>query len=133
MADLRNKWFSIASSSIAMTNRLAAFPSGSRSPVISPGQLTIVGIPTVAKYSIVIDIQSQGSAMPIKRLLLAFVSLTSVLPYTSYGAEPPKQTKNNSANASRAEKKPVHLVVRSRGGDKTGIYLLSVSRCSQRT
>ena len=50
----------------------------------------------------------------ITRLLLAFLSLTSVLPHMSYGAEPPKQTKNSSANASRPEKKPVHLVVRSR-------------------
>ena len=32
----------------------------------------------------------------------------------SYAAELPKQTKNSSANASRQEKKPVHLVVRSR-------------------
>jgi hypothetical protein len=50
----------------------------------------------------------------ITRLLLAFLSLTGVLPHMSYGAESPKQTKNNSANASRPEKKPVHLVVRSR-------------------
>jgi hypothetical protein len=47
-------------------------------------------------------------------LLFAFISLASVFLYTSYGAEPPKQTKNSSANASRPEKKPVHLVVRSR-------------------
>src|SRR4029453_10545161 len=50
----------------------------------------------------------------ITRLLLAFISLTSVLPCTSYGAEPPKQTKTRLANASRPEKKPVHLIVRSR-------------------
>ena len=50
--------------------------------------------------------------MPITRLLLAFISLTTVLLRTSYGAEPPKQ-KARSANASRPEKKPVHLVVRS--------------------
>ena len=49
----------------------------------------------------------------ITRLLLAFISLAMVFPYASSGAEPPKQTKNNSANASRSEKKPVHLVVRS--------------------
>jgi hypothetical protein len=55
-----------------------------------------------------------SSAMPfITRLLLAFIGLTSVWLRTSYGAEPPKQTKSGSANASRAEKKPVHLVVRS--------------------
>jgi hypothetical protein len=51
--------------------------------------------------------------MPIRRLLFAFISLAIVCLYTSYGAESPKQTKNNSANASRPEKKPVHLVVRS--------------------
>ena len=50
----------------------------------------------------------------IRRLLFAFISLAIVLPYTSYGAEPPKQTKKNSANASRPEQKLVHLVVRSR-------------------
>ena len=52
--------------------------------------------------------------MPIRRLLFAFISLAIVFLYTSYGAEPPKQTKKNSANASRPDKKPVHLVVRSR-------------------
>ena len=51
--------------------------------------------------------------MPIARLLLVFISLTSVLLYTSYGAEPAKQTKKNSANASRPDQKPVHLIVRS--------------------
>ena len=50
--------------------------------------------------------------MPITRLLLAFISLTSILLYTSYGAEPSKQ-KAKPANASRSEGKPVHLVVRS--------------------
>jgi hypothetical protein len=51
--------------------------------------------------------------MAIARLLLVFSSLTSVLLHTSYGAEPAKQTKKNSANASRPDQKPVHLVVRS--------------------
>jgi hypothetical protein len=51
--------------------------------------------------------------MPIARLLLVFVSLTSVLLRTSHGAEPAKQTKKNSANASRPDQKPVHLIVRS--------------------
>ena len=51
--------------------------------------------------------------MPIARLLLVFISLTSVLLHTSYGAEPAKQTKKNSANASRPDQKPVHLIVRS--------------------
>lgn len=50
----------------------------------------------------------------ITRLLLVFISLTSVLLRTSYSGEPPKQTKARSANASRPEKKPVHLIVRSR-------------------
>jgi hypothetical protein len=49
----------------------------------------------------------------ITRWLLALISLMSVLLRTSYGAEPPKQTKLESANASRPLKKPVHLVVRS--------------------
>jgi hypothetical protein len=56
--------------------------------------------------------------MPITRLLLVFISLTSVLLHTSYGAEPSKQTKNSSANASRSEKKPVHLSVRSQADIK---------------
>ena len=51
--------------------------------------------------------------MAIARLLLVFISLTSVLLYTSYGAEPAKQTKKNSANASRPDQKPVRLIVRS--------------------
>ena len=51
--------------------------------------------------------------MPITRFLLAVISLTGVLLGTSYGAEPPKQ-KARSANASRPENKPVHLVMRSR-------------------
>jgi hypothetical protein len=55
-----------------------------------------------------------GSAMAFCTILLvAFFSLTSVLLRTSYGAEPPKQTKAGSANASRAEKRPVHITVRS--------------------
>ena len=67
-----------------------------------------------AKCPIVIDIQSQGSSdASIRRLLFAFISLAIVFLYTSYGAEPPKQTKKNSANASRPDQKPVHLVVRS--------------------
>ena len=51
-------------------------------------------------------------------LLLVSIALTSVSLCTSYGAEPPKQTKTGSANASRAEKKPVHLVVRSQSDIK---------------
>jgi hypothetical protein len=49
----------------------------------------------------------------VARLLFALSGLTSVLLWTSYGAESPKQTKAGSANANRPEKKPVHLVVRS--------------------
>jgi hypothetical protein len=52
--------------------------------------------------------------MPIRRLLFAFINLAIVFLYTSYGAEPLRQTNNSSANASRSEKTPVHLVVRSR-------------------
>jgi len=51
--------------------------------------------------------------MAIARLLLVFISLTSVLLHASYGAEPAKQTKKNSANASRPDQKPVRLIVRS--------------------
>jgi hypothetical protein len=51
-------------------------------------------------------------------LFFAFISLTSVLFHTSHGAEPPKQTKNSSANTSRSEKKPVHLTVRSQADIK---------------
>ena len=54
----------------------------------------------------------------IKRLFLAFISLTSVSLLNSYGAEPSKQTKNSSANASRSEKNPVHLSVRSQADIK---------------
>jgi hypothetical protein len=49
----------------------------------------------------------------ITRLLFAVIGLAIILPYTSHGAEPPKQTKKNSANGSRSDQKPVHLVVRS--------------------
>ena len=49
--------------------------------------------------------------MPIRRLLFPVISLAIVFIYTSSSAEPPKQTKKNSANPP--EKKPVHLVVRS--------------------
>ena len=49
----------------------------------------------------------------IVRLLVA-VTLASVLLATSHGTEPSKQTKAKSANATRQEKKPVHLTVRSR-------------------
>ena len=54
----------------------------------------------------------------VARILVAVIGLTSVLLYTSYGAEPSKQTKNRSANASRSEKNPVHLSVRSQADIK---------------
>jgi hypothetical protein len=50
----------------------------------------------------------------VLRLLFAVIGLTSVLPGTSYSADAPKQKKESSANASPPERKPVHLVVRSR-------------------
>jgi hypothetical protein len=52
--------------------------------------------------------------MPFRTILLvAFFSLTAVFLPASYGAEPSKQTKAGLANASRAEKRPVHITVRS--------------------
>ena len=55
-----------------------------------------------------------GSAMPFRTILLvASFSLTAVFLPASDGAEPPKQTKAGSANASNAEKRPVHITVRS--------------------
>jgi len=50
----------------------------------------------------------------IIRLLLAVISLTSLLVAASQSAEPPKPTKAKSSNATRQEKKPVHLTVKSR-------------------
>jgi hypothetical protein len=44
---------------------------------------------------------------------LAVICLTNVLVAASYSAEPPKQTKAKSGNATGQEK-PVHLIVRSR-------------------
>jgi hypothetical protein len=52
--------------------------------------------------------------MPFRTILLvAFFSLTAVFLPASYGAGPSKQTKAGSANASRAEKRPIHITVRS--------------------
>src|SRR3954453_10353116 len=50
--------------------------------------------------------------MLITRLLLV-ISVIGVVLRTFYAAEPPKETKNSSANASRPTEKLVHLVVRS--------------------
>jgi hypothetical protein len=54
----------------------------------------------------------------IARLLIAVSGLTSVVVGMSYSAEPPKQTEGSLGNASRPDKKPVHLVVRSRADIK---------------
>ena len=54
----------------------------------------------------------------ITRLWVAVIGLASVLLSTSYGADPPKQMKGSSANAGRPERKPLHLVVRSRADIK---------------
>jgi hypothetical protein len=52
--------------------------------------------------------------MPFRTIfLVAFLSLTAASPPAFYGAEPPEQTKARSANASRAEKRPVHITIRS--------------------
>src|SRR5262245_45624462 len=50
----------------------------------------------------------------ITRLLFAVIGLATVLFSTSYSADAPKQKTGSSATASRPERKPVHLVVRSR-------------------
>ena len=73
----------------------------------------------LAKWLVVIDTQATSAAMAfVARILVAVIGLTTVLLYTSYGAEPSKQTKNRSANASRSEKNPVHLSVRSQADIK---------------
>ena len=62
-----------------------------------------------------LTLRTSGAAMIfITRLLFAVIGLTSVLLGASYGVDAPKQTKGNSAKASRPETKPVHVVVRSR-------------------
>lgn len=53
------------------------------------------------------------SASVFKRFFAGFAVATLLLT-TSYGAEPQKQTKRSSANADRAGKQPVQLVVKSR-------------------
>lgn len=52
--------------------------------------------------------------MAFIRLLFAAVSLATILLRTSCDADALKQKKGSSANASRSEGKPVHVVVRSR-------------------
>ena len=58
-----------------------------------------------------------GSGMSF-RLLLAVIGLTTASLHLSDGAEPSKQTKAGSANGSRRETKPVHLVMRSQADIK---------------
>lgn len=53
------------------------------------------------------------SASVVKRFFPG-IAVATLLLTTSYGAEPQKQTKRSSANADRAGKQPVHLVVKSR-------------------
>ena len=65
----------------------------------------------IFKDSIMIDRHNHAVGMALRRLLFASLGLAIVFLYTSYGSELPKQTKKNSA--SRAEQKPVHIVVRS--------------------
>ncbi|HEX5490078.1 MAG TPA: hypothetical protein VFX07_02360 [Candidatus Udaeobacter sp.] len=63
--------------------------------------------------------QTTGPAMSfIIRLLLAVISLTTILHGISQGAEPPRKKQAASANARGAENKPVHLVVRSQADIK---------------
>ena len=52
-------------------------------------------------------------AKVIRRLFVG-IAVAILLLTTSYGAEPQKQTKRSSANADRAGRQPVHLVVKSR-------------------
>ena len=50
----------------------------------------------------------------VARILVVVIGLTNVLLSTAYNADAPKQRRGSSGNASRPEKKPVQLVVRSR-------------------
>jgi hypothetical protein len=54
----------------------------------------------------------------ITRLFFIVIGLTTILPGTFYGAEPPNQTKGTSANAGHSRAKAVHIVVRSRADIK---------------
>ena len=68
-----------------------------------------------AKWLVVIDTQASSAAMAfVARILVAVIGLTNVLLSTAYSADAPKQRRGSSGNASRPEKKPVQLVVRSR-------------------
>jgi hypothetical protein len=50
----------------------------------------------------------------LSKRLFAGIAVATLLLTTSYGAEPQKQAKRSSANADRAGRQPVHLVVKSR-------------------
>ena len=54
----------------------------------------------------------------VARILVAVIGLTNVLLSTAYSADAPKQRRGSSGNASRSEKKPVQLSVRSQADIK---------------
>ncbi len=54
----------------------------------------------------------------ITRLFFIVIGLTTILLGTFYGAEPPKQTKGETANTAQSKQKAVHLIVRSRADIK---------------
>jgi hypothetical protein len=67
-----------------------------------------------AKWLVVIDTQASSAAMAfVARILVAVIGLTNFWFSTAYSADAPKQRRGSSGNASRSEKGPVHLVVRS--------------------
>jgi hypothetical protein len=68
-----------------------------------------------AKWLVVIDTQASSAAMAfVGTILVVVIGLTNILLSTAYSADAPKQRRGSSPNASRPEKKPVQLVVRSR-------------------
>ena len=54
----------------------------------------------------------------VARILVAVISLTNVLLSTAHSADAPKQKRGSSGNASRSEKNPVHLSLRSQADIK---------------
>jgi len=70
---------------------------------------------TFAKWLVVIDTQASSAAMAfVGTILVVVIGLTNIVLSTAYSADAPKQKRGSSANTSRSEGKPVHLVVRSR-------------------
>jgi hypothetical protein len=68
-----------------------------------------------AKWLVVIDTQASSAAMAfVGTILVVVIGLTNIVLSTAYSADAPKQKRGSSANTSRSEGKPVHLVVRSR-------------------